>query len=197
MAGAACSYPATCAPPNPTPPFRSARAARTPRARAQVTDDPSLFDGAFRPDSVSFYVRTDNGKADAGHFILGAPPPPRVARPRRCLARTLWRPRPRRRVERSQQARRAIPVHQGRPDGPPRHRRHHARRHAVRGQPVVLCRVAIRLGAQVGALLRGPPVPAAAHPLPPRDLRLHRRVRARQPRPLHHVVRLDQVRQGE
>jgi hypothetical protein len=35
------------------------------------SDDPGAFDGAFRPDSVSFYVRTDNPNADAGHFILG------------------------------------------------------------------------------------------------------------------------------
>mmetsp|Transcript_4603 Transcript_4603/g.11213 ORF Transcript_4603/g.11213 Transcript_4603/m.11213 type:complete len:540 (+) Transcript_4603:63-1682(+) len=35
------------------------------------SDDPSVFDGQFRPDSVSFHVRTDNEKADAGHFILG------------------------------------------------------------------------------------------------------------------------------
>ncbi len=35
------------------------------------TEDPSSFDGAFRPESVAFYVRTDNEKADAGHFILG------------------------------------------------------------------------------------------------------------------------------
>ena len=33
--------------------------------------DASVFDGKFRPGSVSFYVRTDNEKADAGHFILG------------------------------------------------------------------------------------------------------------------------------
>lgn len=35
------------------------------------SEDPSVFDGQFKPDSVSFYVRTDNEKADAGHFILG------------------------------------------------------------------------------------------------------------------------------
>ena len=35
------------------------------------TEDPSAFDGHFRPDSVTFYVRTDNERADAGHFILG------------------------------------------------------------------------------------------------------------------------------
>jgi len=35
------------------------------------TKDPAAFDGAFRPDSVTFYVRTDNEHADAGHFILG------------------------------------------------------------------------------------------------------------------------------
>ena len=35
------------------------------------TEDPDAFDGSFRPDSVSFYVRTDNAYADAGHFILG------------------------------------------------------------------------------------------------------------------------------
>ena len=35
------------------------------------TDDPLVFDGSFQPDSVSFYVRTDNERADAGHFILG------------------------------------------------------------------------------------------------------------------------------
>jgi hypothetical protein len=35
------------------------------------TEDPLAFDGNFQPNSVSFYVRTDNEKADAGHFILG------------------------------------------------------------------------------------------------------------------------------
>jgi len=35
------------------------------------TEDPSVFNGQFRPDSVSFYVRTDSSNADAGHFILG------------------------------------------------------------------------------------------------------------------------------
>ena len=35
------------------------------------SEDPSAFDGAFRPDSVTFFVRTDNERADAGHFILG------------------------------------------------------------------------------------------------------------------------------
>ena len=28
-------------------------------------------DAAFKPQSVAFYVRTDNERADAGHFILG------------------------------------------------------------------------------------------------------------------------------
>ena len=36
-----------------------------------VSEDPTAFDGAFRPDAVTFYVRTDNKHADAGHFILG------------------------------------------------------------------------------------------------------------------------------
>ena len=35
------------------------------------SEDPEAFDGAFRPDSVTFHVRTDNAFADAGHFILG------------------------------------------------------------------------------------------------------------------------------
>ena len=35
------------------------------------SEDPSAFDGAFKPQSVAFYVRTDHGRADAGHFILG------------------------------------------------------------------------------------------------------------------------------
>ena len=35
------------------------------------TEDPQAFDGRFCPHSVSFYVRTDNERADAGHFILG------------------------------------------------------------------------------------------------------------------------------
>ncbi len=35
------------------------------------SEDPAAFDGAFRPDAVTFYVRTDNEHADAGHFILG------------------------------------------------------------------------------------------------------------------------------
>jgi hypothetical protein len=35
------------------------------------SEDPLAFDGNFQPDSVSFYVRTDNERADAGHFILG------------------------------------------------------------------------------------------------------------------------------
>lgn len=35
------------------------------------SDDPAAFDGHFRPSSVSFFVRTDNARADAGHFILG------------------------------------------------------------------------------------------------------------------------------
>ena len=36
-----------------------------------LAEDPSAFDGAFKPQSVAFYVRTDHGRADAGHFILG------------------------------------------------------------------------------------------------------------------------------
>jgi len=40
------------------------------RAEAEI-EDASVFNGSFRPDSVSFYVRTDNDRADAGHFILG------------------------------------------------------------------------------------------------------------------------------
>lgn len=35
------------------------------------TEDPLAFDGNFCPASVTFYVRTDNERADAGHFILG------------------------------------------------------------------------------------------------------------------------------
>ena len=35
------------------------------------SDDPSVFDGAFKPEAVSFYARTDNANADAGHLILG------------------------------------------------------------------------------------------------------------------------------
>ena len=48
------------------------------------TEDPQAFDGVFRPDSVTFYVRTDNERADAGHFILGEshhPPEPPSAGP--------------------------------------------------------------------------------------------------------------------
>ncbi len=43
-------------------------------ARGLDADEATLahtFDGAFRPDLVSFYVRTDDTAADAGHFILG------------------------------------------------------------------------------------------------------------------------------
>ena len=35
------------------------------------SSEDAQFDGSFRPQSVSFYVRTDNERADAGHFILG------------------------------------------------------------------------------------------------------------------------------
>ncbi|EOD26324.1 hypothetical protein EMIHUDRAFT_450242 [Emiliania huxleyi CCMP1516] len=34
-------------------------------------EDAAALNGKFQPDAVSFYVRTDNSLADAGHFILG------------------------------------------------------------------------------------------------------------------------------
>jgi len=34
-------------------------------------NEENFFDGHFRPDAVGFHVRTDNERADAGHFILG------------------------------------------------------------------------------------------------------------------------------
>ena len=36
-------------------------------------EDAALFEERFRPDSVSFSVRTDNGAADAGHVSRSGP----------------------------------------------------------------------------------------------------------------------------
>ena len=36
-------------------------------------EDAASFEGRFRPDSVSFSVRTDNGAADAGHVSRSGP----------------------------------------------------------------------------------------------------------------------------
>jgi len=37
----------------------------------ELAEGTYAFDGNFRPNAVTFYVRTDNERADAGHFILG------------------------------------------------------------------------------------------------------------------------------
>eukprot|EP00908_Phaeocystis_cordata_P025286 Transcript_7738.p1 GENE.Transcript_7738~~Transcript_7738.p1 ORF type:complete len:543 (+),score=218.20 Transcript_7738:122-1750(+) len=42
-----------------------------PSEGAEGADEAAAAEGGFRPQSVSFYVRTDNERADAGHFILG------------------------------------------------------------------------------------------------------------------------------
>ena len=48
----------------------TAAAAAAAASEGESSED-AQFDGNFRPQSVSFYVRTDNERADAGHFILG------------------------------------------------------------------------------------------------------------------------------
>ena len=64
--------------------------------------------------------------------------------------------------------------------------------------PAQLPRNALRLTLLrcTGRLLRRLSSAEAPHPLPPRHLVVHRRVRARQPRQVHDVVRLDHVRPG-
>ena len=58
-----------------TPAAAAAAAAAATAAAAAASEGESSedaqFGGNFRPQSVSFYVRTDNERADAGHFILG------------------------------------------------------------------------------------------------------------------------------
>ena len=49
----------------------TAAAAAAAAASEGESSEDAQFDGNFRPQSVSFYVRTDNERADAGHFILG------------------------------------------------------------------------------------------------------------------------------
>jgi hypothetical protein len=49
----------------------TAAAAASASASEGESSEDAQFDGNFRPQSVSFYVRTDNERADAGHFILG------------------------------------------------------------------------------------------------------------------------------
>ena len=53
-----------------TPAAAAATAASASASEGESSED-AQFDGNFRPQSVSFYVRTDNERADAGHFILG------------------------------------------------------------------------------------------------------------------------------
>lgn len=104
------------------------------------TEDPEAFDGAFRPNSVTFYVRTDNERADAGHFILGESNEvnKRVAQfqVRALPSHRPWPHAPSLPSHRSPHARSSLPpvcrpVHQGRPYGAAGHGRHHPRRDPV------------------------------------------------------------------
>ena len=50
-----------------TPAAAAATAASASASEGESSED-AQFDGNFRPQSVSFYVRTDNERADAGRF---------------------------------------------------------------------------------------------------------------------------------
>mmetsp|Transcript_31184 Transcript_31184/g.99741 ORF Transcript_31184/g.99741 Transcript_31184/m.99741 type:complete len:251 (+) Transcript_31184:261-1013(+) len=101
-----------------------------------------------------------------------------------------------RREQRGEPARRAVSVYARRQDGPSGDRGHDPRRDAVREQPVVPRDAVLRLEAQDRRLLRRRKAAAALGALSARGVQLYRRMRARQPRPVHHVVRLDPVRAG-